>query len=67
MKELIELRDWVDQQCKTGQPFTCADVLNKIDEILETDTDIEEIYLTSCYEMERTNALAISAIDAYNH
>jgi hypothetical protein len=52
MKQLIELRDWVDQQCKTGQPFTCADVLNKIDEILETDTDIEEIYLTSCYEME---------------
>jgi hypothetical protein len=26
--------------------------LNKIDEILEKDTDIEEIYLTSCYEME---------------
>ncbi len=52
MKELIELRDWVDQQCKTGQPFSCADVLNKIDEILETDTDIEELLLTSCYEME---------------
>ena len=42
MKQLIELRDWVDQQCKTGQPFNCADVLNKIDEILEKDTDIEE-------------------------
>ena len=52
MKELIELRDWVDQQCKTGQPFSCADVINKIDEILETDTDIEELLLTSCYEME---------------
>jgi hypothetical protein len=52
MKELIELRDWVDQQCKTGQPFTCADVLNKIDEILEKDDDIEELLLTSCYEME---------------
>jgi hypothetical protein len=52
MKELIELRDWVDQQCKTGQPFNCTDVLNKIDIILEKDTDIEEIYLTSCYEME---------------
>ena len=52
MKELIELREWVDQQCKTGQPFNCADVLNMIDEILEKDTDIEEIYLTSCYEME---------------
>jgi hypothetical protein len=52
MKELTELRDWVDQQCKTGQPFTCADVLNKIDEILEKDDDIEELLLTSCYEME---------------
>ena len=52
MKEITELRDWVDQQCKTGQPFNCADVLNKIDEILEKDTDIDEIYLTSCYEME---------------
>jgi len=52
MKELIELRDWVDQQCKTGQPFTCADVLNKIDKILEKDDDIEELLLTSCYEME---------------
>jgi hypothetical protein len=52
MKQLIELRDWVDQQCKTGQPFSCADVINKIDEILETDTDIEELLLTSCYEME---------------
>jgi hypothetical protein len=52
MKELIELRDWVDQQCKTGQPFSCADVINKIDEMLESDTDIEELLLTSCYEME---------------
>jgi len=52
MKELIELRDWVDQQCKTGQPFNCADVLNKIDEILEKDDNIEELLLTSCYEME---------------
>jgi hypothetical protein len=52
MKQLIELREWVDQQCKIGQPFNCADVLNKIDEILEKHTDIEEIYLTSCYEME---------------
>jgi hypothetical protein len=52
MKQLIELRDWVDQQCKTGQPFNCADVLNKIDEILEKDDDIEELLLTSCYEME---------------
>lgn len=52
MKELMELRDWVEQQCKSGQPFTCANVLNKIDEILETDTDIEELYLTSAYEME---------------
>ena len=40
MKQLIELHDWVEQQCKTGQPFTCADVLNKIEEILEKDTDI---------------------------
>ena len=52
MKELIELRDWVDQQCKTGQPFNCADVLNKIDEILESDDDIQELLVTSCYEME---------------
>lgn len=52
MKELIELREWVEQQCKTNQPFTCADVLNKIDEMCETDDDIEELLLTSCYEME---------------
>lgn len=52
MKQLIELRDWVDQQCKTGQPFNCADVLNKIDEILEKDEDIDNLLLTSCYEME---------------
>jgi len=52
MKDLLEFREWVEQQCKTGQPFTCAEVLNKIDEILEYDEDIEEIYLTSCYEME---------------
>ncbi len=52
MKQLIKLRDWVDQQCKTGQPFNCANVLNKIDEILEKDDDIEELLLTSCYEME---------------
>lgn len=48
----MELRNWVEQQCKTGQPFTCSDVLNKIDEILETDTDIEELLLTSLYELE---------------
>jgi hypothetical protein len=52
MKQLIDLRDWVYQQCKTGQPFTCADVLNKIDEILESDEDIQELLVTSCYEME---------------
>ncbi len=52
MKELNQLREWVENQCKTGQPFTCADVLNKIDEILETDTDIEELLLTSFYELE---------------
>jgi len=52
MKEITELREWVEQRCKTGQPFTCADVLNKIDEILETDTDIEELLLTSFYELE---------------
>lgn len=52
MKQLIELRDWVDQKCKTGQPFNCADVLNKIDEILEKDDDIDNLLLTSCYEME---------------
>ena len=52
MKELIELREWVDQQCKTGQPFTCADVLNKIDEMCETDDDIDNLLVTSCYEME---------------
>jgi hypothetical protein len=52
MKELIELRKWVEEQCRTGQPFTCADVLNKIDEMVETDTDIEELLLTSFYEME---------------
>lgn len=52
MKELIELRDWVDQQCKSGQPFTCVDVLNKIDEMLESDDDIQELLVTSCYEME---------------
>jgi hypothetical protein len=52
MKQLIDLRDWVDQQCKTGQPFTCADVLNKIDEILELDEDIQELLVTSAYEME---------------
>lgn len=52
MKQLIELREWVEQQCKSGQPFNCADVLNKIDEILESDTDIEELLLTSFYELE---------------
>jgi hypothetical protein len=52
MKELTALRNWVEEQCRTGQPFTCADVLNKIDEILETDTDIEELLVNSCYEME---------------
>lgn len=52
MKELTVLRNWVEEQCRTGQPFTCADVLNKIDEILETDTDIEELFVTSAYEME---------------
>jgi hypothetical protein len=52
MKELIELRKWVEEQCRTGQPFTCADVLNKIDEMIETDTDIEQLLLTSFYEME---------------
>ena len=52
MKQLIELRDWVDQQCKTGQPFTCPDVLNKIDEILESDHDIQQLLVTSAYEME---------------
>jgi hypothetical protein len=52
MKQLIDLRDWVDQQCKSGQPFTCADVLNKIDEILESDDDIQELLVTSAYEME---------------
>jgi hypothetical protein len=52
MKELNELRKWVEEQCRTGQPFTCADVLNKIDEMLESDTDIEELLLTSFYEME---------------
>lgn len=52
MKQLIDLRDWVDQQCKTGQAFTCADVLNKIDEMLESDDDIQELLVTSCYEME---------------
>lgn len=52
MKQLTELREWVEQQCKSGQPFNCADVLNKIDEILESDTDIEELLLTSFYELE---------------
>ncbi len=52
MKQLIDLRDWVDHQCKTGQPFTCADVLNKIDKILESDEDIQELLVTSAYEME---------------
>ena len=52
MKELNELREWVWSQCLTGQPFSCADVINKIDEMLETDTDIEELLLTSAYEME---------------
>jgi hypothetical protein len=52
MKELIDLRDWVDQQCKSGQPFTCADVLNKIDTILETEEDFQELFVTSAYEME---------------
>ena len=52
MKELIELREWVEQQCKTGHPFTCADVLNKIDEMCESDDDIDNLLLTSCYEME---------------
>jgi hypothetical protein len=52
MKELNELREWVWSQCLTGQPFSCADVINKIDEILESDTDIEELLLTSFYEME---------------
>lgn len=52
MKELTALREWVWSQCLTGQPFSCADVLNKIDEMLESDTDIEELLVNSCYEME---------------
>ena len=52
MKELTALREWVWSQCMTGQPFSCSNVINKIDEMLETDTDIEELLLTSDYEME---------------
>ena len=52
MKELNELREWIWSQCLTGQPFSCADVINKIDQMLESDIDIEELLLTSFYEME---------------
>ena len=51
MKDLLEFREWVKQQCKTGQPFTCAEVLNKIDEILEYDEDIEEKSLNLHYDL----------------
>jgi hypothetical protein len=50
MKQLLELREWVELQCKTGNPISCAEILNKIDEVLESD--IEELLVTSCYEME---------------
>jgi hypothetical protein len=50
MKQILELREWVELQCKTGNPISCAEILNKIDEVLELD--IEELLVTSCYEME---------------
>lgn len=50
MKQLLKLREWVELQCKTGNPISCAEILNKIDEVLELD--IEELLVTSCYEME---------------
>ena len=50
MKQLLKLREWLELQCKTGNPISCAEILNKIDEVLELD--IEELLVTSCYEME---------------
>ena len=50
MKQLLKLREWVELQCKTGNPISCSEILNKIDEVLELD--IEELLVTSCYEME---------------
>lgn len=50
MKELIDLKEWVELQCRSGNTIECADILNKIDELL--DSDIEELLVTSCYEME---------------
>ena len=52
MNQLLELREWLELQCKTGNPISCAEILNKIDEVLEFDEDIEELLVTSCYEME---------------
>lgn len=37
MQEILKLREWVEQQCLLGNPLSCADMLNKIDEILEYD------------------------------
>lgn len=50
MIQLIDLKEWVELQCRSGNTIQCADILNKIDELL--DADIEELLLTSCYEME---------------
>lgn len=50
MKQLLKLREWLELQCKTGNSISCAEILNKIDEVLESD--IEELLVTSCYEME---------------
>ena len=41
MDKLIELREWIEQQCRIGNKLSCADLLNKIDEILEYDEDTE--------------------------
>lgn len=41
MDKLIELREWMEQQCRIGNKLSCADLLNKIDEILEYDEDTE--------------------------
>lgn len=39
MQEVIKLREWVEEQCLLCNPITCADILNKIDEIIDADIE----------------------------
>ncbi len=52
MLQLLEMREWVIYQCRQGNQLSCADLLNKIDEILEYDEDIAEDSLNLQYELE---------------